>query len=297
MENNSQIVFASPTVRIGTFRCPPESSRWHTENVNGNLPELVFPRTAVRIKQADRRSVIASPNHVMFYNSRQSYHREMISHRGDRCEFYAVDPETLVEALRGTGSRLTDRIESPFLHSHGPCSAEIYFLQRSLFRYCRSEPTPDPIYVEETFLQLLARISALAEPKTNSPENVRRERTVAGRRQKVEHAVEYVSRNFQTNLGLAEIADAVDSSVFHLCRIFKASIGLSLHQYISQLRIRATLEDLFESKRCLTQVALDYGFSSHSHFTNSFRTVFGFPPSRLRESDVSSLISGMISMN
>jgi AraC family transcriptional regulator len=76
----------------------------------------------------------------------------------------------------------------------------------------------------------------------------------------------------------------VGSSVFHLARIFKVRTGFSLHTYRTQLRLRAALERLREPGLDLIDIALDLGFSSHSHFTETFRRSFGKTPSAVRES-------------
>ena len=72
--------------------------------------------------------------------------------------------------------------------------------------------------------------------------------------------------------------------MFHLARVFKARTGFSLHAYRNQLRLRAALERLAEPGVDLIDIALDLGFSSHSHFTDTFRRSFGKTPSVVRES-------------
>jgi AraC-like DNA-binding protein len=71
--------------------------------------------------------------------------------------------------------------------------------------------------------------------------------------------------------------------VFHLARIFKSRTGFSLHAYRNQLRLRSALERLREPNVDLTGIALDLGFSSHSHFTETFRRAFGKTPSAVRD--------------
>jgi AraC-like DNA-binding protein len=56
---------------------------------------------------------------------------------------------------------------------------------------------------------------------------------------------------------------------------------MTLHAYRNDLRLRSSLEQL-ESGGDLTRLALDLGYSSHSHFTSSFRVLFGVPPSAIR---------------
>jgi AraC-like DNA-binding protein len=49
-----------------------------------------------------------------------------------------------------------------------------------------------------------------------------------------------------------------------------------------RLRLRASLERLAAGAVDLTALALELGFSSHSHFTDSFRKEFGCTPSAIR---------------
>jgi AraC-like DNA-binding protein len=57
-----------------------------------------------------------------------------------------------------------------------------------------------------------------------------------------------------------------------------------VNRFIHRLRLRAALDLLPEYRRDITRLALDLGYSSHSHFTYAFRREFGFPPSAWRRS-------------
>jgi AraC-like DNA-binding protein len=76
---------------------------------------------------------------------------------------------------------------------------------------------------------------------------------------------------------------AVHVSPFHLARIFQQQTGVPVHRYLTQLRLRASLERLADGEEDLTTIALELGFSSHSHFTDAFRREFGQPPSEIRK--------------
>ena len=72
------------------------------------------------------------------------------------------------------------------------------------------------------------------------------------------------------------------SSPFHLARVFRAHTGFSIHGYRNQLRLRSSLERLFEPEVDLALLGRELGYSSHSHFTDSFHRTFGRPPSAVR---------------
>jgi AraC family transcriptional regulator len=55
--------------------------------------------------------------------------------------------------------------------------------------------------------------------------------------------------------------------------------GVALRQ---RLRLQDAALALGEGAEDLTRLALDLGFSSHSHFAQAFRAYFGTTPSRFR---------------
>ncbi len=86
---------------------------------------------------------------------------------------------------------------------------------------------------------------------------------------------------FQERLTLDRLAAMHRVSPYHLARVFRAVTGASLHQHQTRLRLQAALHALRAGRPDLTRLALDLGFSSHSHFTNAFRAAYGVSPSRV----------------
>jgi AraC-like DNA-binding protein len=78
---------------------------------------------------------------------------------------------------------------------------------------------------------------------------------------------------------LDAVAQACGASPFHLCRVFRAVTGDTLHRHLTRLRLRAALLQLDDRCDDLTGLALSLGFSSHSHFTAAFRREYGVTPS------------------
>jgi transcriptional regulator GlxA family with amidase domain len=58
--------------------------------------------------------------------------------------------------------------------------------------------------------------------------------------------------------------------------------GTSIYDYVLRERLARTLEAVLDCGDDLTMIALDAGFSSHSHFTARFKSVFGCAPAALR---------------
>jgi AraC-like DNA-binding protein len=81
---------------------------------------------------------------------------------------------------------------------------------------------------------------------------------------------------------LPNLANALGMSTFHFARTFRAETGLSVHQYLLRLRMACALRRLSCRDTELSRLALDLGFSSHSHFTATFHREFGVNPAHVR---------------
>jgi len=100
----------------------------------------------------------------------------------------------------------------------------------------------------------------------------------------MQKAVEYIQDNFQDELTLLMVAQAVDypGDLYAFIRSFKKANGLTPHQYIIESRLQAA-RHLIASGQCdVTEAAFTCGFSTASHFSATFRKRWGFSPSELK---------------
>jgi AraC-like DNA-binding protein len=81
---------------------------------------------------------------------------------------------------------------------------------------------------------------------------------------------------------IIDLAAVFGISPFHLAHVFRARVGVSVHQYLLRVRLDAALERLRRGEASLSRLAADLGFSSHSHFTAVFRKHFGIAPAEWR---------------
>jgi AraC-like DNA-binding protein len=81
---------------------------------------------------------------------------------------------------------------------------------------------------------------------------------------------------------LGELADTAGYSVFHTCRVFRATTGFTIHGFRRELRLRHALARVLDGGDSLTEIAIAAGFASQSHLTNLFRARFGVTPARAR---------------
>jgi len=100
---------------------------------------------------------------------------------------------------------------------------------------------------------------------------------------KLHRATEFIQENIERDLGITEIADAVDLSPFHFARSFKQATGVSPHQYLIKSRIERAKALLAESELPIVEVGFRAGFKNQSHFTTLFRKLTALTPKAYRE--------------
>lgn len=240
-------------------------------------PEFVFPRRGVWIEHSSRPAFIAEPTLVTFYYGRESYRRLPIRDDGDRCDWYAIEPGTLREMLARLDPEAAARPD-PFRFPFLKVDPTSLLLERQVAEQIR-QPDVDALRVEETLLSVLYRILRRAYESSPAAATV-------GERSTAREAVGLVRCSVLRDLGhrwtLAELAACAGLSPFQLCRAFRRSAGRTVHGWILDLRLRESLERLLAGEKDLGRLALELGFSSHSHFTTAFRATFGSTPSAIR---------------
>jgi AraC family transcriptional regulator len=275
-EHVNEIVFAGDVVKIGRWRLP--ASHPHFVDSGPTRHYLfVFPRTSTWIQHAGGRAFVADASLVTYYNAGQEYTRRPIARAGDWCDYYAVEPEALRQVLACLDPAAADEPLRLLRFTHGPSDSQAYLAQRAVYSYVRRSAAPDPLLVEETMVGVLERVLRLAYAA--------RPRQLACRSDLVEHAREVIARRFTTKLTLEKLARETGASLFHLCHVFRAGTGTTIHAYRNQLRLRAALGPVLDSRADLSDVALELGYSTHSHFTAAFRAEYGVTPSALRDAN------------
>jgi AraC-like DNA-binding protein len=243
---------------------------------------VVFPRTAVWIRHAGRAAFLADPTVATIYNRGQEYERLPASPDGDRCDWFAVAPEIAREIAASLEPAHADA-ERPFRHERAPSTALLYLRQRALLRRAQAGRMSG-LEQDEAVMRIVASVLALAAgrgltplPETRAAERRRRDLAEATRAE--------LARVPHENASVHDVARAVGTSPFHLCRVFRAQTGMTMHAYRRELRLRLALERLGGESggaRSLSAVARDLGFASHAHFVRETRRGFGVPPSALR---------------
>lgn len=89
---------------------------------------------------------------------------------------------------------------------------------------------------------------------------------------------DYIHAYLANDLTLTEIASVVHLSPYHFARLFRRSIGQSVHQYVIRCRIDTARQLLSDGRLTLAEIAAQVGFTDQSHLSYHFKRLLGFPP-------------------
>lgn len=231
-------------------------------------PLVVFPRTTLglTLHRAGHHAVI-DPTCAVLYRMGDESTVTWIDTE-DRCDYVALRPD-LYEHLCATdfGRGCFDR---SIVQVAG---AALVSWRAIVARLQRGEPVED-LEVQELTIALVATAAERSRAMSERPAPVSsRDRDL------VDRARELIGADPAARTGIDDLAHQIGASSGHLARTFRRVTGTTLHAHRTELRLRRSLEELDDD---LSAVALRWGFSSHSHYTDRMRACLGATPTVLR---------------
>lgn len=102
------------------------------------------------------------------------------------------------------------------------------------------------------------------------------------RRNDLDKAIRFIEAGLKTKLILEDIAEQANMSAWHFHRVFLASTGITVGEYIRKRRMSEASKELVFTTKPIKQLAGEYQYESQAAFTRSFSSVYNISPGRLR---------------
>ena len=95
--------------------------------------------------------------------------------------------------------------------------------------------------------------------------------------------VEYIDRNYNKNIHLADLESEFHFSQFYLARKFKEETGFTINEYITNRKIGEAGNLLIYTDLSVSEVSRRLGYDSLSHFSAAFKKQMGISPGKMKE--------------
>ena len=99
---------------------------------------------------------------------------------------------------------------------------------------------------------------------------------------KISDILSFISDNALNKISIDDICEKTHISKYHLCRIFKENVGVTIGSFIKTRRLSVAKRLLTTTELSVTQIAFNCGFSDSSFFTKTFSKEFGLSPTAFR---------------
>lgn len=98
----------------------------------------------------------------------------------------------------------------------------------------------------------------------------------------VQRAVEFITAHYREKLTVGELAGHVGCSTVYLSKIFRRYMGRSVHQYLTEYRIKKAAA-LLNTGCSVTEACYSVGFSDCSGFIHTFRKLMNVTPNQYKK--------------
>ncbi|MGB6487990.1 MAG: AraC family transcriptional regulator [Steroidobacteraceae bacterium] len=268
-EFSIRILLSSPEMTLRDVVCRG-TCRHESAEECASATHLVFPYRGAYVRHVGQGNAVADANQLMLFSQGESYR---ISHPipgGDASLSLALEEGLLRELVpQGYLQPVADLAFRMQRLRIDPRAQALV----SLLRHGLTRAIAEPLQAETLVLTLVRR--ALGERTSRPPGST------YGRQRLVDRAKLTISSNPARRWKLAEIAAEVGVSPVYLTQSFQQVEGLPLYRYQLRCRLARAL-DLLHEYDDLSALALDLGFSTHSHFSSAFRQLYGRTPAELQ---------------
>ena len=259
------------TLAVKDVRCGGQCRHRSAEEC-ASATHLVFPYRGLYLRHVGSDQSVADANHVLFFNGGEGYQVSHPVDGGDACLVLSVAPELLRELAPGDLLQRQDapRFREQSMHIDPRAQALVALLRHSLHH-----DTIEPLEAEVLAMTLISRsLGGRSAQSTTATQ---------ARRRLVDRVKVLLASDVGRPWKLAEIAAHIGGSPVYLTQAFAQVEGVPLHRYHLRLRLARALDRIAQSED-VSALALDLGFSSHSHFTAAFKQAYGRTPTAFRAS-------------
>lgn len=104
-----------------------------------------------------------------------------------------------------------------------------------------------------------------------------------GKSEILEKSMDYILKNYDSNLKIDDICNAVFTTKSHLINLFRTYLHTTPHKYITKLKIDESKKLLSETNYTVSDISQMIGFETTGVFIENFRKYTGLTPNKYRK--------------
>jgi AraC-like DNA-binding protein len=217
------------------------------------------------------REVMMTPGSVLLGSPGQCFECGHEHGVGDRCLAFHFAPEYFHTIAEGRDTR---RALQSF---RAPKLSPVQTLSPLVSDACAALAGSRHVAWEELAIRLAARAFQM-DGESKAARSAASPAAIA----RMTESVRLIEAHQGSDLTLVRLAKAARLSPFYFLRTFEIVTGMTPHQYMRRVRLRAAAVKLSSGETKIVDVAFESGFGDVSNFNRAFRAEFGMSPTTYR---------------
>ncbi len=208
---------------------------------------------------------------IVAFNPEEAHSGEAADQHGWRFRMFYINP-SLFRQVSGSAQsqqRCTPRFDQPIIDDI-QCAHALRTLHSSL------ESGGSDIERQSDFFDVMALFVERHAQQNPVTQSLKPDLEIVSR------VRQYLHANYTHNVTLQSLTTLSGLSSYHLVRVFRATVGLTPHAYLEQIRINQA-KKLLQSRTPITEVAFLTGFTDQSHLTKHFKRMTGVTPGKYQQ--------------
>jgi YesN/AraC family two-component response regulator len=98
--------------------------------------------------------------------------------------------------------------------------------------------------------------------------------------------LQYIQENYKQDITLLDISSSLNYDYHYLSRFFNKNVGISFKEFLNSHRINFCVEQLIDTKKSVSEIALNGGFNNVRCLNRCFKDIMGITPSEYRKNKI-----------
>ena len=100
--------------------------------------------------------------------------------------------------------------------------------------------------------------------------------------EQISHFIKYINDNFSQIASIEQIAEHFYISKYHLCRVFKDNMKMTIIDYLNIIKVKNACTMLESTNKGIQEISQHCGFNSTAYFSNVFKKIMKMSPTKYK---------------